>query len=280
MMEALNIYSKNSIIRYYSQKNLRIKKQLGQNFLINADIVRKIIDIASIKDTKTVIEIGAGLGSITRLLCENSQLEKVHAIEKDKDFLAPLELIKKDFNSKLELHFVDFKGFQLDSFCQDVKIIGNLPYNSATFFINRFMELQKFFHMTFTIQLELANRICAKVSSKDYGYLSVLAQSFFKCEKHIEITSDNFFPEPKVCSAVISMIPNAQIISPGIYNCLKKILNSVFSKRRKMLSVSLKSSIPCSVNLLNKIDINPCLRPQDVCVQKYVEFAKLLESRI
>lgn len=280
MMEALNIYSKSSIIKYYSQKNLRIKKQLGQNFLINANIAKKIIDVASIKDAKTIIEIGAGLGSITKLLCENPELEKVHAIEKDKDFLAPLELIKKDFNSKLKLHFIDFKAFQLDSFTQDVKIIGNLPYNSATFFINRFMELQKYFHMTFTIQLEVANKICAKVSSKDYSGLSVLAQCFFKCEKHFEITSDNFFPEPRVCSGVISMIPKAQIISPSLYNCLKKILNCVFSKRRKMLSSSLKGFISDAVDLLDKIDINPSLRPQDVCVEKYVEFAKLLESRI
>lgn len=279
-MEELNIYSKNSIVRYYTSRKLQIKKQFGQNFLINVEIGKKIIKASNVQDEQIFIEIGPGLGNLTKLLCEHPTVKKIYAVEKDKDFLEPLEFIKKDFASKLELHFIDFKRFNLDGLDPNIKVIGNLPYNCASYFVNRFIDLEKFFSMTFTMQLEVANRICAKVSSKDYGYLSVVSQCFFDCIKHFDISADNFFPKPQVCSSVISMTPYSQPININIYKSLKKILNCVFSKRRKMLSVSLKSLISNPVDYLNKVSLNPSLRPQDVCVEKYIELAKLIEGII
>ena len=126
--------------------------------------------------------------------------------------------------------------FDLNILSKNAKIVGNLPYNLATHFIKNFIE-QDIFYMIFTIQTEVAKRICAKLNTKSYGYLSVLSQIFFDCKCHFDISGKNFFPQPKVSSTVISLSPkNFRLHNVLLF--LKKILHAAFSQRRKNLSNS------------------------------------------
>ena len=127
--------------------------------------------------------------------------------------------------------------FDLNILSKHAKIVGNLPYNLATHFIKNFIE-QDIFFMIFTIQTEVAKRICAKLNTKSYGYLSVLSQIFFDCKCHFDISGKNFFPQPKVSSTVISLSPKNFRLQKNVLLFLKKILHAAFSQRRKILSNS------------------------------------------
>lgn len=132
------------------------------------------------------------------MLCKNQSIKKIILVEKDKDFERALCKLKLKVPKKILVYFTDFMHFDLNILSKNAKIVGNLPYNLATHFIKNFIEQDRFFfNMIFTIQTEVAKRICAKLNTKSYGYLSVLSQIFFDCKCHFDISGKIFFHNPK-----------------------------------------------------------------------------------
>ena len=178
------------------------KKSLGQNFLLNKEIIKKIVDLGKITNESTIIEIGPGTGNLTQELIKKKP-KKFIAIEKDK---ALYEKLKNKYQTELDLINKDVLKIQWDKFLnQNVTIFGNLPYNiSAKLLIqwislNNFNNIFKKFILMF--QKEVADRIVADVNSKKYGRLSIFTNWKLNSQKIIDINPENFFPKPKIKSS-------------------------------------------------------------------------------
>lgn len=256
------------IMENYSNNDfVRPKKALGQHFLVDLNIARKIVD-ALLDDHDTVIEVGAGMGVLTQYLIEN-QLEKLQVVEIDKE---SVEFLKKKF-PKLEGHLTlgDFLKCDLSSFQPDVAVIGNFPYNiSSQIFFQILKYRNNVSECVGMIQKEVAERIAAGPGSKTYGILSVLLQAWYDIEYLFTVHENVFNPPPKVKSAVIRLKRN-NIKELG---CDEKLFVTVvkqaFNQRRKTLRNSLRSMIPAEIidnEIFNK-------RPEQLAVQEFVELTR------
>ena len=256
-------------------------KKLGQNFLINKSILKKICSKSEIKFDDTIIEIGPGFGSLTFELAKNAG--KVIAIEKDKklyDFLKKesseltnLELILGDV---LKIDFIDFfSGKKL-------KLISNLPYSISTPVLFKIVEERNLFSMIIMmIQKELGERIIAKPNSKSYGSLSINLQTYFDINKLFIVSPGSFRPKPKVYSLVIKLTPTNKFlkeINDEVHYI--HLIKSAFSSRRKILINSLIPNIDKEIILealsISKIDHN--LRAENLTIDQYIELSNLTQA--
>ena len=218
--------------------NFQPKKSLGQHFLVDKNIVRKIVKIANIKPDDCVWEIGPGKGNLTEeLLNRNCNLtafeidDKLYPILEDK-FSNKLNLIKEDVLK------ADWKKLFPN---EKVKIVANLPYQITSPFLFKVVKFSKHFSkIVIMIQKEVAQRIKAKVGSKDYGILTFKMQFYFDVSYEFTVKSHLFYPKPKVDSAVISLIPRKE--KPAIEDdkFFWRIVETSFRNRRKMLRNNLK----------------------------------------
>lgn len=242
------------------------RKRFGQNFLKDNLVINKIIEAISLNQDDVVIEIGPGLGAITKILVK--KLINLHAIEIDRDIVA---LLKKQFTAdQLTLYCQDALQFNFSNIHGLKKIIGNLPYNISTsllFYLVQFSDQIE--SMYFMLQKEVASRLVAKPSTSNYGQLSILMQYDFSIEPLFEVPPSAFWPEPKIDSTFIRMVPTS-----GQYGVVKdkiifkKIVTTAFNQRRKTLHNSLKTLI--SVKQLKKNDINPASRAEDINIGEFV----------
>lgn len=215
----------------------RTKKSLGQHFLIDRNIVFKIIDSIDAKSTDRIIEIGPGTGALTKGLIE--KYEDVHAIEVDK---RAVEILQKELPS-LNIHHQDILQVNWKELAIPggyTYIVGNLPYYITSPILFDLLENRK--HLKGAIlmmQKEVAERLVAEHSSKQYGILSVQTQLFSSVELLFDVSRNSFSPPPKVTSSVIRLTFNKPVL-----NCsdssLKKVVRTAFNQRRKKLSNSLK----------------------------------------
>ena len=217
---------------------MRGKKYLGQNFLFDPSILRKIIDAAQIKPEDTVVEIGAGYGNLTILLSEVSQ--KVIAIEFDNDIFNEL-LEKTRFIRNIEAVNCDALSFRYEEL-ERFKVVANIPYYITTPIIFKLLESRKNLEsITLTIQKEVAERIVAKPGRKDYGSLSLSVQFYTEPEIKFIIPAGAFRPVPKVDSAVVHMkmlkMPRITVPDERLFF---KIVKTGFSQRRKTILNALK----------------------------------------
>ena len=283
------------IMENYSNNDfVRPKKALGQHFLVDLNIARKIVDSLS-DDHDTVIEVGAGMGVLTQYLIEN-QLEKLQVVEIDKE---SVEFLMKKF-PQLEGHLTlgDFLKQDLSSFRpepiggaekspaiegdsstalgmtgNDVGVIGNFPYNiSSQIFFQILKYRDNVSECVGMIQKEVAERIAAGPGSKTYGILSVLLQAWYDIEYLFTVHENVFNPPPKVKSAVIRLKRN----NVKKLDCDEKLFVTVvkqaFNQRRKTLRNSLRSMIPAEIidnEIFNK-------RPEQLSVAEFVELVKVL----
>ena len=283
------------IMENYSNNDfVRPKKALGQHFLVDLNIARKIVDSLS-DDHDTVIEVGAGMGVLTQYLIEN-QLEKLQVVEIDKE---SVEFLMKKF-PQLEGHLTlgDFLKQELSSFRpepiggaekspaiegdsstalgmtgNDVGVIGNFPYNiSSQIFFQILKYRDNVSECVGMIQKEVAERIAAGPGSKTYGILSVLLQAWYDIEYLFTVHENVFNPPPKVKSAVIRLKRN----NVKKLDCDEKLFVTVvkqaFNQRRKTLRNSLRSMIPAEIidnEIFNK-------RPEQLSVAEFVELVKVL----
>ena len=259
------------IMENYSNNGLvRPKKALGQHFLVDLNIARKIVDALS-TDHDVVIEVGAGMGVLTQYLIEN-QLEKLQVVEIDKE---SVEFLKKKF-PELEGHLVLGDFLKYDMTGNDLAVIGNFPYNiSSQIFFQILKYRNNVSECVGMIQKEVAERIASKPGSKTYGILSVLLQAWYDIEYLFTVHENVFNPPPKVKSAVIRLKRN----NVKELGCDEKLFVTVvkqaFNQRRKTLRNSLRSLIPAEIidnEIFNK-------RPEQLSVQEFVALTRLLDKQ-
>ena len=262
---------------------VRPKKALGQHFLVDLNIARKIVDALS-TDHDTVIEVGAGMGVLTQYLIEN-QLDKLQVVEIDKE---SVEFLKKKF-PELEGHLVlgDFLKYDLSKTAGgsspqsglgmtpvDVGVIGNFPYNiSSQIFFQILKYRNNVSECVGMIQKEVAERLAAGPGSKTYGILSVLLQAWYDIEYLFTVNENVFNPPPKVKSAVIRLKRNNVKELECDEKLFVTVVKQAFNQRRKTLRNSLRSMIPAEIidnEIFNK-------RPEQLSVAEFVDIVRHFE---
>ena len=219
-------------------KTVNPKKKFGQNFLKDISIANQIVSLISEEKTKTIIEVGPGMGILTREILKIDKINKKF-IELDIEccdyLLNNFSEIKKDLIND------DFLKFDIKKYNPPITVIGNFPYNiSSQILFKVFENKEIIYEMIGMFQYEVAERICSNKGTKKYGILSVLIQAFFSVELLIKIRPESFNPPPKVTSAVIRIIKVRDNIDCDEI-LFKHIIKSAFNQRRKTLRNSLKS---------------------------------------
>jgi len=250
----------------------RAKKRLGQNFLVDSNVIAKIIDSVNPHDQDHIIEIGPGLGALTRPLLQ--RVDRLDVIELDRDLLP--ELRKLDVHDKLCVHHndvleFDFTRFRQSNFAHDkLRLIGNLPYNISTPVLFQLMNHRASIQdMHFMLQKEVVERMCAGVGAHDYGRLSVMMQLHFETIPLFTVAAECFKPIPKVESAVVRLIPRVDLaIANDHLADFSGLVRQAFSQRRKTLKNTLKGL--CDSNMLEAAGIDSSKRPQQLSVHEFI----------
>ena len=238
----------------------KAKKSLGQNFLIDQNIISKIIKIGNITKNKKILEIGAGNGNLTRKILE-SKPKKIIAIEKDKNLFFILNKMFSNFNNVKIVNKNILDLIKKDNFEKNLIVFGNLQYNISTNILASFVMLDKwppwYESLIFMFQKEVANRIVAKRNTNDYGRLSILCNWRMEIKKHFDVSKNSFFPKPKINSSILSFKPKKNnIIKLHNPKNLEIITRILFSNRRKMINKNLKKMFKERISLLDNLNID------------------------
>jgi len=253
---------------------VKAKKHLGQHFLNDESIAKNIADALTLKGYKNVLEIGPGMGVLTKYLLEKPT--DTYVIEIDTESVTYLDahypklhgkIISKDF-----LKYNIKEVFNEEPFA----IIGNFPYNISTQIVFRTLELRhQIPEFAGMFQKEVAERICSKKGSKVYGILSVLAQAFYDVEYLFTVDEHVFTPPPKVKSGVMRMIRKENYQLPCDEKLLFTVVKTSFNQRRKTMRNSLKS-LNLSDNLREDSIFD--LRPEQLSVEQFIELTQKIEA--
>ncbi len=258
---------------------IKAKKSLGQNFLIDKNIIDKIINTVSILD-KEILEVGPGTGNLTREILKKKP-SKMYLVEKD-TFLA--NSLHQIIDERVEIFNNDILKFNENSLSKKkIIVFGNLPYNISTEILSRWItNLKKeywFSDLILMFQKEVAERIVAQFDTSAYGRLSILANWRLNINKICDISPESFSPRPKIQSSLIHFTPKkifADIKNP--FN-LEKITRIFFSHRRKMLKKPFNQIFNGNTDLINKFNLDLSLRPQNLDCETYykltIEYEKL-----
>ncbi|GMN90088.1 16S rRNA (adenine(1518)-N(6)/adenine(1519)-N(6))-dimethyltransferase RsmA [Francisella sciaenopsi] len=261
------------------QYKTKAKKSLGQNFLQDENIIRKIVQLANIKKDDIVLEIGPGLGALTRyiLTCSNN----VNVVEFDASVIDTLLQNCKKYGEP-KVYNEDFLKFDLDvvraELQQKLKLIGNLPYNISSPILFKVVEQSdKIIDAHFMLQKEVVERIVSQPNSKTYGRLSVILQYHFDCSMILKIPPEVFYPQPKVDSAILRLKPKANKLVINDYVFFENIVKQSFAQRRKTLHNNLKG-------ILKELDVDPStlpvdtkLRAENLSMEDFVSLANFLK---
>lgn len=255
-----------------STHGLGAKKALGQHFLLDMNITRKIVREAGDLSGVNVIEIGPGPGGLTRALLE-SNAASITAIEKDKRFAEALQPLAQESSGRLKIIEGDaLKVNPLTLVPAPRAIIANLPYNVGTLlFTNWLQQAQEYGQMVLMFQKEVVDRITAPVSTKAYGRLSILAQLCGSGKSVMHVPASCFTPPPKIDSCVLRFTPHAQ--KPDIdLDALEQVTAKAFSQRRKMLRAIFKQSL--SESDFAELAIKPEARPENLSPADFIRLTK------
>ena len=263
-----------------SKYEIRAKKSLGQNFLLDLNLTSKIARYAGNLKQSDVLEIGPGPGGLTRSLL-NEGARQVVSIEKDNRCMAALEEIQSLFPGRLRLLQGDALSMNVTQYLTDpIKIIANLPYNIGTELLVRWLNSKNWpsfwQSMTLMFQKEVANRIVAHPGSKAYGRLSVMSQ--WRCNTKIafNIPATAFTPPPKVESAVVHFEALNEPKFPAEVDKLEFVVSKAFNQRRKMLRGALKGHLINVEEGLFSIGVLPTKRAENITVQEYCAMSQIL----
>lgn len=262
------------------------KKSLGQNFILDLSLTRRIAREAFPLEGRTVVEVGPGPGGLTRaLLLEGAA--HVIAVERDDRCIAALAEVSNHYPGRLTVHPADALDTDWPSVLgvseKKAAIVANLPYGIATRLLIDWLEAEPwppwFDLMVLMFQKEVAERITAEPGSKAYGRLAVIAQ--WRCEAHIAITlpPEVFTPAPKVSSAVVVFRPRQTPLPACSVKALGRVTAAAFGQRRKMLRQSLKSLTPMPELLLRDAGLDPELRAERLAVEQFAMLAALVDAK-
>lgn len=267
----------------------RTKKRLGQNFLVNPDVIEEIIDYAQITKDDTIIEIGPGVGFVTEQLVKYAK--KVIAIELDEEAIKELEKLECD---NLEIIHNDILKTDISALSNEkVKVVANIPYYITAPIISHLLgeiddlnnkNRNSISEIILMVQEEVARRMVAteKSPSKQYGLLTILAQFWTDCEIIRLVGRKSFFPAPKVNSALVGLkINNEPKLKLSDYSHFRRVLNAAFSQRRKnikncLVNNGFNKDIVKSV--LNKLDIDENTRGESLSIEKFGQLSEELKN--
>jgi 16S rRNA (adenine1518-N6/adenine1519-N6)-dimethyltransferase len=262
---------------------LNAKKSLGQNFILDLNLTRRIARAAGSLEGKTVVEVGPGPGGLTRaLLMEGAA--RVIAVERDERTRGALDMIAQRYPGRLDVHFGDALEADWPRILGDTRealIVANLPYGVATLLLTRWLDTEPwppwFQRMVLMFQQEVAERIVAKPGTKAYGRLSVLAQWRSAPRIVLKVPPEAFTPPPKVSSAVVELVPHKAPSPDCSPRALARVTAAAFGQRRKMLRASLKQLLPEPERLLEAVGIAGNLRAEDLSVKDFARMALVFE---
>ena len=255
----------------------KAKKSLGQNFLIDNNIINKIIEIGNINKDKTVMEIGAGYGNLTKAIISKDP-KKVFAVEKDKKLASLLEKKFKDYNNLKIINRDILDVIEEKNLEKNIIVFGNLPYNISTKILASLILLRNwppwYDVLILMFQKEVADRILAKKYTKEFSRLTVLSNWRLDIKKHFNVSKHCFFPKPKINSTILSFRPKKD----DFFNLknpknLEKVTRVLFSNRRKMINKSFVKLFGKNTHVEKDLNLNLNQRPEELSKEMFYKIA-------
>ncbi len=257
------------------------KKSLGQNFLIDQNIIEKICNTGNLSENDNVLEIGPGSGNLTEFILKKKP-KKFHVIEKDERLIKNL---KDRFDKELIIINEDILKYNLKSLSdKNLIIFGNLPYNISSQILSNFINYSysefSYKRLVLMFQKEVADRILAKDNSKNYGRLSIFSSWKLNIKKVMDINPSSFFPKPKVISSLLIFEPKINYIKLKNSKNLEFITNVFFNQRRKMIKKPLNILFKDSKEVVDKLDLDINMRPQNLKKETFYKICLIYEKLI
>jgi len=257
---------------------IKPKKSLGQNFLIDRNVLEQIVNTVEITN-KEVLEIGPGSGNLTTFILKKNP-KKIYTIEKDDELAL---LLKGKFSNEITIINDDVLKISEDKISNEkLTVFGNLPYNISTEILSKWIvNLDKNFwfeNLVLMFQKEVAERIIAESNTSKYGRLSILSSWKLNIKKIIDIKPQSFSPRPKVDSTLLLFTPRENFFELKDAKNLEMITRVFFSQRRKMLKKPFNQVFNDAKKVAEKFDINLNLRPQNLKPEMYFKLVKEYES--
>ena len=258
--------------------NTKAKKSLGQNFLIDRNVLEQIVDTVEIKN-KEVLEIGPGSGNLTSHILKKSP-KKLYVIEKDNDLSL---MLSEKFNNEIDIINDDVLKIKEENISKEKLIVfGNLPYNISTEILSKWIvNLNKNFwfeNLILMFQKEVADRIIAKHNTSNYGRLSILSNWKLNVKKILDIKPESFQPKPKIVSSLLFFTPKKNFFELNEAKNLEMITRIFFNHRRKMIKKPFNQLFNNTEEISKKLDIDLNLRPQNLSTKNYCEITKEYED--
>jgi len=258
--------------------NIVAKKSLGQNFLIDRNILEQIVNTVEIEN-KEILEIGPGSGNLTQYILKKKP-KKIYVIEKDNDLSL---LLNEKFNDEINIINDDVLTICEDKISKEkLTVFGNLPYNISTEILSKWIvNLSKKFwfnELILMFQKEVADRIIAKSNTSNYGRLSILSNWKLDVKKIIDIKPESFSPRPKINSSLLIFFPKKDFFNFENPKNLEMITRVFFSQRRKMIKKPFNQIFKNSKEISKKLGIDLNLRPQNLDPETYYQITKEYEN--
>ena len=256
---------------------VKAKKSLGQNFLIDKNILKKIVDVGNINSNDKVLEIGPGTGNLTEYIVKANP-KTIIVVEKDFNLT---KLLKNKFKKKVKIINDDILKISEDFYNEKFIIYGNLPYNISTqilafWCLSKKIKVKKLILM---FQKEVADRIVAKVNTKNYSRITILSNWKFYIKKLFDINPECFSPRPKIKSSLLEFTPKKNIVDIKYPRNIEKITNIFFSQRRKMVKKNFMKLFKNFDEVSKLVNIRLTDRPQNIPIEKFLEIIKIFENK-
>tara|TARA_R110000868_G_scaffold190862_1_gene434827 strand:+ start:131552 stop:132322 length:771 start_codon:yes stop_codon:yes gene_type:complete len=254
--------------------DIEAKKSLGQNFLTDQNIIRKIIQAINPQKGETIVEVGPGQGALTEHLLAAGA--NVIALEMDERMLVPLGALNEKYDGRLTVILGDALKQDMTALVDgSYKLVGNLPYNVGTQIVFNAIKLGAHITaMTFMLQKEVIQRITANVNDNHWGRLAVWCDLYCKRQKLFDVPPTAFHPRPKVTSSIVSLVPLSEKRFDVDDKKLGHILQSTFTKRRKMLRASLKGIL--EIDDIESIGVKSTQRPETLTTEQFCKLSRKL----
>lgn len=274
----MNLYEETQML--LNQYGLRANKKLGQNFLINQQIIDDIIEKAEITKEDVVLEIGPGLGSLTKALIQNAK--KVIVVELD-DNMIPI--LKNRFGEEnLEIIHEDILKINLNDIIKTygrIKVVANLPYYITTPIVMKLLEEEYDIEsITVMVQKEVGERLCAKAGDRELGAVTIAVNYYSNAKIVIDVPKDNFLPAPEVDSCVIRLdVLKKPPVELKDKKAFFRLVKAAYSQRRKTINNSLSSggyNKDDVIKVLEELNLDPKLRAENLSIQDFANISNLL----
>lgn len=271
------------VVKILKEKGMYAKKHFGQNFLIDKNVLNKIVDISNITKEDTIIEIGPGMGCLTEFLAINAK--KVICYEIDPDMIQMLNENLLPLYDNIELINLDFLKADLSIYnegIENIKVVANLPYYITTPIIFKLLSETKIKQFTFMVQKEVGDRLTGKPNTKDYNSLSVAMEYKTNSKVAYKVSPNSFYPAPKVDSALLVVKTKEMDSDPNFDAQFLKFVQEIFSQRRKTVINNLNGKYSYDkqklINLFTQNNINISLRAETMTVNDILELYNLIVS--